>query len=98
MNLSSQPYLGSCPLSKPPEKVSLNHRDYIVQGTSPRSGHVACFPNIAIRLREKLCSLAHWPEGTLSGEHHWGAPSTKPGIVVRSFRADDATDGHEESI
>lgn len=64
---------------------------------SPGSGHVACFPNSLETVR-KLCLLAHRPERALSGEHHRGSSGTEPGIVLRSFGANDTTDGHEESI
>lgn len=41
--------------------------------------------------------LAHWPDGALSREHHWGSAGTEPGVVDGSFVADDTTNGHEES-
>lgn len=42
--------------------------------------------------------LAHGAESALSGEHHRGATSAEPGIVVRSVSTDNATDGHEETV
>ena len=40
----------------------------------------------------------HGAECALSGEHHGGATSPKPGIVVRAIGTDDATNGHKETV
>lgn len=42
--------------------------------------------------------LALGPQWVLSREHHRGSPSAEPGIVVRAFGADNAADGHEETV
>lgn len=34
---------------------------------------------------------------SLTGEHHRGAASAEPGVVVRTFGTDNATNRHEET-
>jgi hypothetical protein len=41
--------------------------------------------------------LARLAERALAREHHRGASSAEPGIVVGSFGTDNAADGHEEA-
>jgi len=41
--------------------------------------------------------LVDWPKGVLAGKHKGRASSAEPGIVVGSFAADDATNGHEKT-
>lgn len=42
--------------------------------------------------------MAHGVQRALAGEHDWGSPGTEPGIVLRSFGSDHATDRHEKSM
>lgn len=61
--------------------------------------HVLCNWSYRISLNGCIARLlAHGAESTLSGEHHRGATSAEPGIVVRAIGTDDATDGHEETV
>lgn len=41
--------------------------------------------------------FANGSQGVLTGEHHRGTARAQPGIVVGSFGADDATNGHEQT-
>lgn len=50
------------------------------------------------RVKHGIARLfANGSQGVLTGEHHRGTAGTKPGIVVGSFGADDATNGHEQT-
>jgi hypothetical protein len=46
---------------------------------------------------ESASLLAHLAQRGLAREHDRRASSAEPGIVVGSFRTDNAADGHEES-
>lgn len=61
--------------------------------------HVLCSWSYHISLSGCIAHLlAHGAKSALSGEHHRGATSPEPGIVVRAIGTDDATDGHEETV
>lgn len=74
---------------------STRYLNRIVQVTSPYLVVSHSPLDILSRTTGKMCLLANW---ALTGEHHGGSTSTKPGIVVGSFSTDDAADGHEKTV